>query len=221
MEPNNRLLLPVLGLICPFFFLALLFEVELTLSSMRLSYGILIEDINQLIFHKEIKLKDFVTSHLIAIVIAVVYLIIIGASSGDARSQRKYFRKVQESSQDAKTEINKKSYGTCFFINTISLLIALGLLFFSIGSFIIGYSEKIGVSDVWYQAILLLSLMFISSNLFRITASSMFFSVGVSTSLKSIKFILLWDIFSYGVWATLVVLDREIIKTIIASGNFN
>ena len=74
---------------------------------------------------------------------------------------------------------------------------------------------------MWYQAILLLSLMFISSNLFRITASSMFFSVGVSTSLKSIKFILLGDIFSYGVWATIVVLDREIIKTIIASGTVN
>tara|TARA_B100001079_G_C16220227_1_gene429929 strand:+ start:37 stop:702 length:666 start_codon:yes stop_codon:yes gene_type:complete len=221
MEPNNRFLLPILGLISPFFFLVLALDVEPTLSSMKISFGILFEDIHQLIFHEEIKLKDFVISHLNAIVILVVYLIIITWSHDAARSQRKYFRKVQESSQGATTEINKERYGTCFFINTIAILIAAELLFFLSASFIIGISEKIGVGDFWYQGILQLSVTFIFSNIFRVTASIMFFSVGVGISLKSIKFILLKEILIYGLLATIVIIEGEMIRAIIASGSIN
>jgi|ETNmetMinimDraft_13_1059891.scaffolds.fasta_scaffold97355_1 hypothetical protein len=183
MEPRNKYILPFIGLILPliFYFFVGSFIAPI-LTSLQISNDILLA------------------------VIGFVYLIVISYSSQEASSQSKYFKKALERSNSTESEPEEnreisdsskvtKRRGTCFFIHVAGNLVAIAMWIFLFPE---EFSESIGVFNVWYQIVVLIVLMFICSNIFKLVATNLLFKVSFPKALNSIKFVLFSDLFWYG-----------------------
>ena len=183
MEPRNKYILPFIGLILPlifYFFVGSLIAPILT--SLQISNDILLA------------------------LIGFVYLIVISYSNQEAKSQSKYFKKALEglNSTESQPEENReisdsskvtKRRGTCFFIHVAGNLVAIAMWIFFFPE---KFSESIGVFNIWYQIVVLIVMMFIFSNIFKLVATNLLFKVSFTKALNSIKFVLLSDLFWYG-----------------------
>jgi hypothetical protein len=183
MEPRNKYILPFIGLILPlifYFFVGSLIAPILT--SLQISNDILLA------------------------LIGFVYLIVISYSNQEAKSQSKYFKKALEglNSKESQPEENPeisdsskvtKRRGTCFFIHVAGNLVAIAMWIFFFPE---KFSESIAVFNIWYQIVVLIVMMFIFSNIFKLVATNLLFKVSFAKALNSIKFILLSDLFWYG-----------------------
>ena len=183
MEPRNKYILPFIGLILPlifYFFVGSLIAPILT--SLQISNDILLA------------------------VIGFVYLIVISYSNQEAKSQSKYFKKALERSNSTESEPEEnheisdsskvtKRRGTCFFIHVAGNLVAIVMWIFLFPE---EFSESIGVFNIWYQIVVLILMMFIFSNIFKLVATNLLFKVSFTKALNSIKFVLLSDLFWYG-----------------------
>lgn len=183
MEPRNKYILPFIGLILPliFYFFVGSFIAPI-LTSLQISNDILL------------------------VVIGFVYLFVISYSSQEASSQSKYFKKVLKRSNSTESEPGEnqeisdsskvtKRRGTCFFIHVAGNLVAIVMWIFLFPE---EFSESIGVFNVWYQIVVLIVLMFICSNIFKLVATNLLFKVSFLKALSSIKFVLFEDLFGYG-----------------------
>ncbi len=184
MEPSNKLFLPLIALLLPltfYFFLGSVIAPYLT------TFGI--------------------SNDILLAVLGFAYLCVIFGSHHEGRSQSKYFKKYQknlelpnpnDTTKNDVTKSSQKRYGTCFFINVIAILIALGIWIFSSENMIDKTSTVVGVENIWYQIVFLIVIMFICSNIFRITASIILFKIKFDTAIYSLKFVMLEEIFLYG-----------------------
>ncbi len=183
MEPRNKYILPFIGLILPlifYFFVGSLIAPILT--SLQISNDILLA------------------------LIGFVYLIVISYSNQEAKSQSKYFKKALEGLNSTKSQPEEnreisdsskvtKRRGTCFFIHVAGNLVAIAMWIFFFPE---KFSESIGVFNIWYQIVVLIVMMFIFSNIFKLVATNLLFTVSFTKALNSIKFVLLSDLFWYG-----------------------
>ena len=183
MQPKNTFILPFLGLILPigFYFIVASFIAPI-FSALQISNDILLA------------------------ALGFCYLLVVSYSNIEAKSQSKFFNKyfTIEKNEDS-AGIDTQPYvapqlrrGTAFFINVVGNLIAITLwIFFSPTQF----SESIGVSNIWYQIVVLLIIMFFLSNTFKIIATTTFSKSRNMTSLNSMKFNIASDLFFYGIIA--------------------
>ena len=153
MEPSNKFILPLIALLLPltfYFFLGSVIAPYLT------AFGI--------------------SNDILLVVLGFAYLCVISWSHHEGRSQSKYFKKYQKKlelsspNDDMKNDVTKsfeKRYGTCFFINVIAIMIALGIWIYSSYNMIDKTSTVVGVENIWYQIVFLIVIMFICSNIFR------------------------------------------------------
>ncbi len=193
MEPKNRFILPLIGLFTPLIFYFILGSfIAPFFTTLGISNDILLA------------------------VLGFVFLCVISWGHHEGRSQSKFFKKYTEKMEmidenkvradvdnnDVETEniskIPQKRYGTCFFINVYAILIAVGIWVYSSDNFMFGVSSTVGVENVWYSVVVLIVLMFMCSNIFRVIASIMLFRITIGTTLNSIKFILLEEVILYG-----------------------
>jgi len=177
MQPKNSILLPVAALLMPVaLYLVVASFVAPVLSSLQISSDILLG------------------------VLGFAYLLVILYSNTEAKSQSKFFKKHFPETENVDGGESEGYHlplrrGTLFFINVVGNVIAIALWIFFFPD---DFSESIGVSNIWYQVVVLLLIMFLASNIFRIIATSMFASVDYKTSINSAKFIIASDVFWYG-----------------------
>ena len=177
MQPKSSIILPVTALLLPAaLYLVVASFVAPVLSSLQISNDLLLG------------------------VLGFAYLLVILYSNTEAKSQSKFFKKHFPEIENVDVGETKEYHlplrrGTSFFINVVGNLIAISLwIFFSPDKL----SDSIGISNIWYQVVVLLLIMFLASNLFRVIATSMFASINYKKSLNSAKFIIASDVFWYG-----------------------
>jgi len=181
MQPRNSLILPFIALLLP---LALYFIVASYVAPVLTSLGI--------------------SNDILLGVLGFAYLFVVVYSNAEAKSQNKFFKKYQPEMTSVGEEENvdqtdsPESFrrGSAFFLNVVGNLIAITMWIFFFPD---QFSESLGVSNIWYQVVVLLALMFLASNCFKIIATSMLAKVNYSTSLNSMKFVIASDIFWYGI----------------------
>ena len=180
MEPSNRFILPVIGLISP---LLLYFTVGSLIAPHFTALGI--------------------SNDILLASLGFVYLCVIIWGHHEGKSQSKFFKKYykkletfneNEARTDYVSKVPKKRYGTCFFINGFAILIGSGIWIFFNGSLIFVMAPALGVENIWYQIAVLIVLIFLCSNICRIFASIVFFNTRIGFTVNSIKFIILEEI---------------------------
>ena len=189
MEPKNRFILPLIGLFAPLAFYFILGSIIAPyLSALGISNDPLL------------------------ILLGVLYFIVISYSYHEGKSQTKFLQKKHQKSQVSDEQMSDESdiipentlgatskrLGTSFFINVFANLIAIFIWVYSSDSLVFGVSSAVGVVNFWYSIVVLIVLMFICSNIFRVFASIMLFRITIGTTLNSIKFILLEELIIYG-----------------------
>ena len=143
MQPRNPLILPFIALVLP---LALYFIVASYVAPLLTSLGI--------------------SNDILLGVLGFAYLLVVGYSNADAKSQNKFFKKHQPEMTSVGEEENvdqtdpPESFrrGSAFFLNMVGNLIAITMWIFFFPD---QFSESLGVSNIWYQGVVLLVLMFL------------------------------------------------------------
>ena len=179
MQMRNSIILPILGLVLPVgFYLIIASFIAPVFTALQISNDILLTTLG------------------------IAYLIVISHGNLEAKSQSKYFEKYliklendnRNSEDNGSLSLNFKR-GTFFFINIIGNLIAIALWVFFMPD---EFSESIGISNIWHQIVVLITIMFLVSNVFKIICTSSMYAVNTSTSLNSMKFNIASDVFWYG-----------------------
>lgn len=180
MQPKNSFILPSIGLLLPFaLYMFLASKIAPVLTSINFSNDSLL------------------------LVLGIAYLLVVLWSNVEAKSQTKFFIKYypdQVTSQDSKNKKNAKTSrlrrGSSFFIHIIGNITAIFLWLFFFPDEAL---RAAGVSNVWYQLASLLIIMFFASNIVKVFVTSKFAQVDIKTSLNSLKFVILSDVFWYGI----------------------
>jgi hypothetical protein len=179
MQIKNSIILPIAGLVLPLgFYLIIASFIAPVFTALQISNDILLATL------------------------AFAYLIVVLHANLDAKSQNKFFKKylIKLEKNDLHSENSGTlsldfKRGTFFFLNILGDLIAIALWVFFFPD---EFSESIGISNIWHQLVVLIIIMFLVSNAFKVISTSLMYKVTIMTSLNSMKFIIVSDIFWYG-----------------------